>query len=94
MQLHCFIHVILAYLFHDVCHVSNICGNEKGRPHNAPHTELSAVLCVCLSRTVLQWFVVSASLPTSVDEISIIPSTRTCVLLKCIRLLISECYIL
>ena len=65
------------YLFHDVRHVAYISGNEQGRPHYTPHTELGAVLCVRLTGTVLQWSIVTAPLTSGIDEVGIIPSTWT-----------------
>ena len=76
-QLTIHVHVLWTNLFHDIRHVSYVsCDNER-RPHYAPHAELCAVFSVRLTRTVFQWFVINAALPTCVDEVSIIPSTRT-----------------
>ena len=67
------------YLFHYISHIADVRGNDQWWSNDAPHAELGAVLRVSLSRTVYQWFVITAALTTSVDEISIIPSTRTCI---------------
>ena len=50
------------YLLHDVCHVAYICGHEKVGGSDAPDTELSAVLSICLTRTMLHPMTIYATL--------------------------------
>ena len=49
-------------LFHDVCHVAYVCGHKKVGSSKAPDTELSAILSISLTRTMIHVFAIFASL--------------------------------
>ena len=49
-------------LFHDVCHVAYVCGHKKIGGSEAPDTELSAILSISLTRTMIHIFAIFASL--------------------------------
>ena len=50
------LHVHQSHLFHDVGHVADVSGDQEVGASDAPDAELCAILCVRLTRTVLQGF--------------------------------------
>ena len=62
----------LSHLFHDICHVANVCGNDERGAHDAPEAELCLVLGLSHPRTVLQGFVIITTLKSEREMVAFV----------------------